>query len=124
MKRRLKFSATGELMAVRYYVVGLAEPNMLENLQLAEGLPPEAVAEIRREASETGSTVAVLGFLGGRAESVVLPHDVSCAMAFRSIAEKFGTRFDAEPVLFSPGLAASIDAVVHARFHAAPEAVQ
>lgn len=124
MRQRRKFSATGESRAVRYYIVGLAEPSMLEDLRLSEGLEPEAVAEIRRDARDTGSTVAVLGFLEGRGISAVLPNDVSCAVAFRSIAEKFGTRFDAEKVVLSPGLVTSLDAIIQARFHTAPETVQ
>jgi len=123
MKQRRKFNATSA-DAVRYYAVGLDEPNMLEQLQFAEGLPPEAVAEIRRDARETGSDVVVVGFSNQRAETVVLPPFAPCAVAFHTIAAKFGTRFDAGSVTVSPGLAAGIDAVARANSHPAPEAVQ
>lgn len=123
MKQRRKFNATPE-EPVRYYVCGLDEPNALEDLALVEGLPDEAVESIRADARAIGSLCAVLGFSGGRAETVVLPQNASSRMAFDAIAERFGTRFDPEQIAFSPRLAKGIDALIAANFHRAPEAVQ
>lgn len=117
------FSATNA-DAVRYYAVGLDEPNMLEGLQFAERLPPESVAAIRRAARERGADLVVVGIAGEDFAAAVVEAGAPVAVAFRAIAEKLGTRFDAENVLFSPGLAAGIDAFARANSHPAPEAVQ
>lgn len=119
--RHEHFSATTD---VCYHVVEPGEPRTLEILRLTYGFPTEAITEIRREAREVGSTCAVIGFSGGRAETVILPPGVSCAGAFHAIAEKFGTRFDAEQVLLSPEFAARLGAAIGVYFHPAPGLLQ